>query len=719
MDIKELLKVEFKLRTEQVENTIALIDEGKTIPFIARYRKEQTGEMSDEVLRDFYERLKYLRNLLDRKEAILRSIEEQGKLTDELRVAIDNAQTMVEVEDIYEPYKKKKKTRASVAIEKGLEPLSIVILMGVEDTYERAKEFVNEELGVLSPEEAVQGASDILAQMIAEDFELKKIVRDVDFDKAMIETSLKKGGEEIENAKVYQMYFEFVESVKKIRDKSYQVLAIDRAEREEVLKVKIVHPDEEIFGIVAEKYIRTDLHKELMTVIIEDALKRLMLPSLEREIRSELTEEAGERAISVFGKNLSSLLMQGPVQGKVVLGWDPAFRTGCKIAVVDDTGKLLATTTVYPTEPQNKVAETKAMILKMIDKYSIDLIAIGNGTASRESEKIVAEIIKDAKRDVKYLIVSEAGASVYSASKLGTEEFPDLNVSLRGAVSIARRVIDPLAELVKIDPEHIGVGQYQHDVNQGRLKEALGGVVEASVNNVGVDLNTASVALLGYVSGISSAVAKNIVEYRENEGKFKNRKELLKVKRLGASAFEQSAGFLRIKDSSEVLDNTAVHPESYEKAKALMKEIGIKEQDLIDANQETIKKLEGAKVKELATKLDIGVPTLRDIITEIKKPGRDVRENLNPVVLKSDVLDIDDLTIGMKLDGTVRNVVDFGAFVDIGLKNDGLVHISKLSNKYVKNPMDVVSVGDIVKVTVIGIDKERGKIQLSMKDEVV
>lgn len=719
MDIKELLKVEFKLRTEQVENTIALIDEGKTIPFIARYRKEQTGEMSDEVLRDFYERLKYLRNLLDRKEAILRSIEEQGKLTDELRVAIDNAQTMVEVEDIYEPYKKKKKTRASVAIEKGLEPLSIVILMGVEDTYERAKEFINEELGVLSPEEAVQGASDILAQMIAEDFELKKIVRDVDFDKAMIETSLKKGGEEIENAKVYQMYFEFVESVKKIRDKSYQVLAIDRAEREEVLKVKIVHPDEEIFGIVAEKYIRTDLHKELMTAIIEDALKRLMLPSLEREIRSELTEEAGERAISVFGKNLSSLLMQGPVQGKVVLGWDPAFRTGCKIAVVDDTGKLLATTTVYPTEPQNKVAETKAIILKMIDKYSIDLIAIGNGTASRESEKIVAEIIKDAKRDVKYLIVSEAGASVYSASKLGTEEFPDLNVSLRGAVSIARRVIDPLAELVKIDPEHIGVGQYQHDVNQGRLKEALGGVVEASVNNVGVDLNTASVALLGYVSGISSAVAKNIVEYRENEGKFKNRKELLKVKRLGASAFEQSAGFLRIKDSSEVLDNTAVHPESYEKAKALMKEIGINEQDLIDANQETIKKLEGAKVKELATKLDIGVPTLRDIITEIKKPGRDVRENLNPVVLKSDVLDIDDLTIGMKLDGTVRNVVDFGAFVDIGLKNDGLVHISKLSNKYVKNPMDVVSVGDIVKVTVIGIDKERGKIQLSMKDEVV
>lgn len=716
MNIYQVLQNEFKLRAEQVENTIALIDEGKTIPFIARYRKEQTGEMSDEILRDFFERLKYLRNLIERKESVLNSIEEQGKLTDEIRLAIDHAQTMVEVEDIYEPYKKKKKTRASVAIEKGLEPLSIVILLGSENVYERAGEFINEELGVTSIEEAVQGASDILAQMIAEDFELKKLIRDVDFDKALIETSLKKGGEEIENAKVYQMYFEFIERVSKV--KSYQVLAIDRAEREDVLKVKINHPDEEIFKMVSEKYIRSDLHREIMTTIIEDALKRLLLPSLEREIRSELSEEAGERAISVFGKNLANLLMQGPVLGKTVLGWDPAFRTGCKIAVVDETGKLLATTTVYPTEPQNKVAETKATILKMIDKYAINLIAIGNGTASRESEKIVAEIIKDAKRDVKYLIVSEAGASVYSASKLGTEEFPDLNVSLRGAVSIARRVIDPLAELVKIAPEHIGVGQYQHDVNQGRLKEALGGVVEASVNTVGVDLNTASVALLGYVSGISSAVAKNIVEYRETEGKFKNRKELLKVKRLGASAFEQSAGFLRIKDSGEVLDNTAVHPESYDKAKALMKEIGITEQDLSEANPEAIRKLEGAKVKELASKLDIGVPTLRDIISEIKKPGRDVRENLNPVILKSDVLNIDDLTIGMKLDGTVRNVVDFGAFVDIGLKNDGLVHISKLSNKYVKNPMDVVSVGDVVSVTVIGIDKERGKIQLSMKDEL-
>lgn len=716
MDINQILQKEFQLRVDQVLNTVGLIDEGKTIPFIARYRKEQTGGMSDEILRDFYDRLKYLRNLMERKESILKSIEEQGKLTDEIRLAVDNAQTMVEVEDIYEPYKKKKKTRASVAIEKGLEPLSIVILLGNEQVHDRADEFINEELGVLTAQEAIQGACDILAQMIAEDFELKKEIRDLDFGKATIETSLKKGGEEMDNAKVYQMYFEFVESVRKI--KSYQVLAIDRAEREDVLKVKINHPDEEIVKMVSEKYIRSDLHREIMATIIEDALKRLLLPSLEREIRSELTEEAGERAISVFGKNLSSLLMQGPIQGKTVLGWDPAFRTGCKIAVVDDTGKLLDTTTVYPTEPQRKVAETKSVILKLIERWKVDLIAIGNGTASRESEKIVADIIKDAPRDVKYLIVSEAGASVYSASKLGTEEFPDLNVSLRGAVSIARRVIDPLAELVKIDPEHIGVGQYQHDVNQGRLKEALGGVVESSVNSVGVDLNTASVSLLGYVSGISASVAKNIVEYRETQGKFTNRKELLKVKRLGASAFEQCAGFLRIKDSSEVLDNTAVHPESYDKAKALMKEVGVSEQELIEANQEAIQKLERAKVKELAAKLEVGIPTLTDIIAEIKKPGRDVRENINPVVLKSDVLDIDDLTLGMKLDGTVRNVVDFGAFVDIGLKNDGLVHISKLSNQYVKNPMDVVSVGDVVKVTVIGIDKERGKVQLSMKDEL-
>ena len=715
MNINVVLKEEFKLRPDQVENTIELIDEGKTIPFIARYRKEQTGGISDEVLRDFYERLKYLRNLETRKEAVLKSIEEQGKLTEDLSQAVAEAQTMVEVEDIYEPFKKKRKTRASAAIEKGLEPLSLILLLGQEDAGAKAADYINEDLGVASEEEALQGAKDILAQMIAEDFELKKEIRDLDLAKAMIESELKKGAEEKEDASVYKMYYEFAEKVSTIP--SYRVLAIDRGEREDILKVKISHPEEEILKIVSEKYIRTDLHADLMEEVIADSLKRLMMPSLEREIRSTLTEEAGERAISVFGKNLSKLLMQRPVAGNVVLGWDPAFRTGCKIAVVDDTGKLLATTTVYPTVPQKKVAETKAEITKLIQKYKINLIAIGNGTASRESEKIVADIIKDCGQDVKYTIVSEAGASVYSASKLGTEEFPDLNVSLRGAVSIARRVIDPLAELVKIDPEHIGVGQYQHDVNQGRLKEALSGVVEGTVNNVGVDLNTASVALLGYVAGITPSIAKNIVSYREEEGRFKSRKELLKVKRLGNAAFEQCAGFLRIKDASEVLDNTAVHPESYDKAKALMEELGVQEADLTGQNPETLKKLEGLQVKELAKKLDMGVPTLNDIVLELKKPGRDIRESLDPVLLKSDVLDIKDLKIGMELDGTVRNVVDFGAFVDIGIKNDGLVHISQLSDQYVKNPMDVVSVGDIVKVTVIGVDLDRGKVQLSMKTQ--
>lgn len=715
MNINVVLKEEFKLRPDQVENTIELIDEGKTIPFIARYRKEQTGGISDEVLRDFYERLKYLRNLETRKEAVLKSIEEQGKLTEDLSQAVAEAQTMVEVEDIYEPFKKKRKTRASAAIEKGLEPLSLILLLGQEDAGAKAADYINEDLGVASEEEALQGAKDILAQMIAEDFELKKEIRDLDLAKAMIESELKKGAEEKEDASVYKMYYEFAEKVSTIP--SYRVLAIDRGEREDILKVKISHPEEEILKIVSEKYIRTDLHADLMEEVIADSLKRLMMPSLEREIRSTLTEEAGERAISVFGKNLSKLLMQRPVAGNVVLGWDPAFRTGCKIAVVDDTGKLLATTTVYPTVPQKKVAETKAEITKLIQKYKINLIAIGNGTASRESEKIVADIIKDCGQDVKYIIVSEAGASVYSASKLGTEEFPDLNVSLRGAVSIARRVIDPLAELVKIDPEHIGVGQYQHDVNQGRLKEALSGVVEGAVNNVGVDLNTASVALLGYVAGITPSIAKNIVSYREEEGRFKSRKELLKVKRLGNAAFEQCAGFLRIKEASEVLDNTAVHPESYDKAKALMEELGVQEADLTGQNPETLKKLEGLQVKELAKKLDMGVPTLNDIVLELKKPGRDIRESLDPVLLKSDVLDIKDLKIGMELDGTVRNVVDFGAFVDIGIKNDGLVHISQLSDQYVKNPMDVVSVGDIVKVTVIGVDLDRGKVQLSMKTQ--
>ena len=715
MNINSMLKDEFKLKTQQVENAIALIDEGKTIPFIARYRKEQTGEMSDEVLRDFFERLKYLRNLSDRKVSILNSIAEQDKLTKEIEDAVEKAMTMVELEDIYEPYKKKRKTRASVAIEKGLEPLANIIMLGQEDAQKRAAEFISEENGVNSEDEALSGAYDIIAQLIAEDFELKKAVRDIVNSESVIETSLKKDAEQKEDAVIYSMYYEFSELAKTIPP--HRVLAIDRGEKTDILKVKINHNTEKIYSIISEKYINSKIHEEHMEKIIDDSMKRLLLPSLERELRSELSETAGERAISVFGQNLSKLLMQSPVPGRTVLGWDPAYRTGCKIAVVDETGKLLDTCTVYPTKPQEKVEETRKIILGLIDKYKVDIIAIGNGTASRESEKIVADIIKEAKRTVKYLIVSEAGASVYSASKLGTEEFPDLNVSLRGAISIARRVIDPLAELVKIDPEHIGVGQYQHDVNQTRLKESLNSVVEASVNNVGVDLNTASVSLLSHVSGVSASIAKNIIEYRESVGKFKSRKELLKVKRLGNSAFEQCAGFLRIKESEEVLDNTAVHPESYEKTKLLMKQLEINEEDIANNSKEVISKLDGINHKEMAEKLEIGVPTLRDIISELKKPGRDIRENLSPVILKSDILDIDDLSIGTKLQGTVRNVVDFGAFVDIGLKNDGLVHISELSDRYVKDPMTVVSVGDIVDVTVIGIDRERNKVKLSMKKQ--
>ena len=679
--IYELLKKEFNLKQHYLENVIELIDEGNTIPFIARYRKEKTGEMSDETLRDFSERLKYLRNLQERKNTVLKSIEEQGKLTEEITNSIEKAQTLVEVEDIYEPYKKKKKTRASVSIEKGLEPLANIILSG-QNYLKEAIYFVDEEKGVADEKQAIAGASDILAQMIAEDFELKKELRKIYFEDSVIQTSTKKDSEEKENFQTYKMYFDFSENVNKIVP--HRILAIDRGEKEDILKVKIIHSEENFKSKVQDKYAYNKANFDIMNTIIDDSLKRLIVPSLERELRSNLSEKAQERAISVFGQNLSNLLMQSPIQNKVVMGWDPAYRTGCKIAVVDDTGKLLDTTTVYPTQPQNEKEATKKEILKLIKKHDINLIAIGNGTASRESEQIVADIIRET--DVKYLIVNEAGASVYSASELGTKEFPNLNVSLRGAVSIARRVIDPLAELVKISPEHIGVGQYQHDVNQTKLKETLTGVVESSVNSVGIDVNTASTALLSYVSGISASIAKNIVEYREEKGKFKSRKEFLKVKRLGESAFEQCAGFLRIKDADEILDNTAVHPESYQKAKSLLQELSITAEDLTKQNKETFDKLSNANLKLLSEKIDIGVPTLKDIIEELKKPGRDIRENTQNAILKSDILDMQDLKIGMKLDGTVRNVVDFGAFVDIGIKNDGLVHISQLSDKYVKNP---------------------------------
>ncbi|WP_454965020.1 Tex family protein [Filifactor alocis] len=713
MNLYEQLAKEFGLKKKQVEGAIHLIDEGNTIPFIARYRKEATGEMSDEVLRDFYDRLKYLRNLEDRKQQVKASIEEQNKLTSEIIFALQEAKTLVEVEDIYEPYKKKRKTRASVAIEKGLEPLSYMIRLGEENLLQQAQNFVNEEKEVLTAEDALQGAMDIVAQQLSEDFERKKKIRNIVFSTTKIETSQKKGAEEKDGYLTYSMYFEYNETAKDIPP--HRILAINRGEKEDILKVKYLHEEENIKSVLMEDIAHTKHNEDCLNRIVEDALKRLILPSLERELRSTMTETAEERAIEVFGQNLKDLLLQGTLPNVTILGWDPAFRTGCKIAVIDCTGKVLDTATIYPTAPQNKVEESKKVILNLIDRHQIDVIAIGNGTASRESEEIVREIIKESKREVHHIIVNEAGASVYSASKLGTEEFPDMNVSLRGAVSIARRLADPLAELVKISPEHIGVGQYQHDVNQGRLLEVLKGVVENAVNTVGIDLNTASSSLLGYVSGITPSIAKNIIEYRETNGAFRNRKELLKVKRLGASSFEQCAGFLRIKDGTEVLDNTLVHPESYDKAYGVLHSLHIASDELDTDSAETSEEFEKIDFPQLATQLEVGIPTLKDIVSELKKPGRDIRPKRNPVEFLSEIMTLDDLKEDMVLTGTVRNVLDFGAFVDIGLKSDGLVHISELSDKYVKHPLDIVRIGDIVTVRVIKIDRERGKVGLSMK----
>lgn len=713
MNLYEQLAKEFGLKKKQVEGAIHLIDEGNTIPFIARYRKEATGEMSDEVLRDFYDRLKYLRNLEDRKQQVKASIEEQNRLTPEIISALQEAKTLVEVEDIYEPYKKKRKTRASVAIEKGLEPLSYVIRLGEENLLQQAQNFVNEENEVLTAEDALQGAMDIVAQQLSEDFERKKKIRNIVFSTTKIETSQKKVAEEKDGYLTYSMYFEYNETAKDIPP--HRILAINRGEKEDILKVKYLHEEENIKSVLMEDIAHTEHNEDCLNRIVEDALKRLILPSLERELRSTMTETAEERAIEVFGQNLKDLLLQGTLPNVTILGWDPAFRTGCKIAVIDCTGKVLDTATIYPTAPQNKVEESKKVILNLIDRHQIDVIAIGNGTASRESEEIVREIIKESKREVHHIIVNEAGASVYSASKLGTEEFPDMNVSLRGAVSIARRLADPLAELVKISPEHIGVGQYQHDVNQGRLLEVLKGVVENAVNTVGIDLNTASSSLLGYVSGITPSIAKNIIEYRETNGAFRNRKELLKVKRLGASSFEQCAGFLRIKDGTEVLDNTLVHPESYDKAYGVLHSLHIASDELDTDSAETSEEFEKIDFPQLATQLEVGIPTLKDIVSELKKPGRDIRPKRNPVEFLSEIMTLDDLKEDMVLTGTVRNVLDFGAFVDIGLKSDGLVHISELSDKYVKHPLDIVRIGDIVTVRVIKIDRERGKVGLSMK----
>ena len=717
---------ELNIKPTQVDATIKLIDEGNTIPFIARYRKEVTGGLSDEILRDLADRLNYLRNLEQRKQEVINSIEEQGKLTDEILQNVAIAKTLAEVEDIYRPYKQKKKTRATVAKAKGLEPLAEIILAQEEkqDIFEIAKQYINvdklsdedkknKDKVVNTAEEAVQGALDIIAESISDDAKYRKEIKRLCYREGLIVT---KASNEEEKTN-YEMYYDFNEAIKFIP--SHRILAINRGEKEDAIKVKIEKPEEKILN-----YIERDILKKeetqftgMLKETVLDAFKRLIEPSIEREIRSDLTEKAEEKAIKVFGQNSKQLLLGAPIKGKTVMGFDPAYRTGCKIAVIDETGKVLDYTTVYPTEPQNDVVGAKKELLKLIDKDKIDMIAIGNGTASRESEMFVADMLKDTSRDVSYVIVSEAGASVYSASKLATEEYPDINVSIRGAISIARRLQAPLAELVKIDPKAIGVGQYQHDVNQKRLAESLAGVVEDSVNKVGVDVNTATPSLLSYVSGINSTIAKNIVKYRDENGKLKNRKQLLKVPKLGKVAFEQCAGFLRIMDGDNPLEITAVHPESYEATEKLLKSIGFDKEDL--RNKEKItdlrQKLKTIDVSKTATELGIGEMTLTDIIAELAKPGRDPRDEMPKPILRQDVLKLEDLKEGMILTGTVRNVIDFGAFVDIGVKYDGLVHISEMSEKFIKNPSDIVSVGDIVKVRVIKIDMERKKVALSMK----
>lgn len=716
---------ELNIKPNQVESTVKLIDEGNTIPFIARYRKEVTGGLSDEILRDLGERLTYLRNLEKRKEEIIKSIDEQGKLTDEILQAVAIAKILSEVEDIYRPYKQKKKTRATVAKAKGLEPLAKIIIeqKEVKPIEEVAKEYVNidklsdedkknKDKVVATVEDAIQGALDIIAEDISDNAKYRKEIKRICYREGQVVTRASKP-EEKSN---YEMYYEYQEAIKFIP--SHRILAINRGEKEEFLKIKLEKPEEKILKYIEKDIIKnTTQFTEMLKTTIEDSFKRLIEPSVDREIRSDLTEKAEEKAIKVFGKNSKQLLLGAPIKGKTVMGFDPAYRTGCKIAIIDETGKLLDYTTVYPTEPQNDVVGARRELLKLIEKDKVDMIAIGNGTASRESEMFVADMIKDTKRDVHYVIVSEAGASVYSASKLATEEYPDINVSIRGAISIARRLQDPLAELVKIDPKAIGVGQYQHDVNQKKLAESLTGVVEDSVNKIGVDVNTATPSLLSYVSGINNTIAKNIVKYRDENGKLKNRKQLLKVPKLGKVAFEQCAGFLRILDGDNPLEITAVHPESYEVAEKLLNEIGFDKKDLKDKEKlEAIQnKLKTVDIAKTSTDLNVGEMTLTDIIEELSKPGRDPREDMPKPILRSDVLKLEDLKEGMVLTGTVRNVIDFGAFVDIGVKHDGLVHISEMSEKFIKNPSDIVSVGDVVKVKVIKIDKERQKVGLSMK----
>ena len=712
MNINDILRKEFNLRDEQINNTIKLIDEGNTIPFIARYRKEMTGEMSDVTLRAFYDKLIYLRNLQNRKDDVIRIIEEQGKLTSEIKVSIEKANTLQEVEDIYAPYKQKKRTRATIAKERGLEQLALDILnKNISNIDEEVSKYINPEKEVNSVEDAIKGANDIIAEIVSDDAKIRKYIRELALREGVIVT--KNSNEE---KSVYDMYYDYSESVKTIAP--HRVLAINRGEKEDFLKVKVEINNEKVINYIINEYVNDKnlKNKEVIVSAIEDSYKRLIFPSIEREIRNTLTENAQERAISVFGKNVKSLLLQAPVKDKVVMGFDPAFRTGCKIAVVDKNGKLLDTTTVYPTEPQNKVEESKKELKALIEKYNIDIIAIGNGTASRESEKFVSDMIKEIDREVQYIIVSEAGASVYSASELANEEHPDINVSLRGAISIARRLQDPLAELVKIDPKSIGVGQYQHDLNQKKLEGVLDGVVEDSVNSVGVDLNTASYSLLEHIAGISKTIAKNIVAYREENGDFTSRAQIKKVKRLGPQAFTQCAGFMRIEGAKNPLDNTGVHPESYDICKNMLDMLGYSLSDVENKNISDIdSKVEAIGIKELSSKLQVGEVTLKDIIAEIKKPGRDPREEGIKPILRTDVLKIADITEGMILKGTVRNVVDFGAFVDIGIKNDGLVHKSEMSKGFVKDPMTIVTVGDIVDVKVIGVDMNKKRVALSMK----
>lgn len=711
MDILKVLEKEFSIKDWQVKNTVDLIEQGNTIPFISRYRKEVTGSLTDEVLRDFHERWVYLTNLEAKKEQVINSIEEQGLLTDDLKQLITAAKTLVEVDDLYRPFRPKRRTRATIAKEKGLEPLAMNIMLQqlTQSLDIIAEPFVNKEKEVNTVEEAIEGAKDIIAELISDEADYRKEIRNLTFTKGKLVTRAKNDTV----LSVFEMYYDYSEDIKQIV--GHRVLAINRGENEKILVVKLEAPIEDILKYLSKKVIVSEniYTKPVLLDVIEDSYKRLIAPAIEREIRNALTEKAEEGAIKVFGKNLEQLLMQPPINDKVVLAIDPAFRTGCKIAVIDGTGKVLDTNVIYPTAPKNDIEGAKSVLKKLIDKHKVELIAIGNGTASRETELFVVDLLKEIKQAIQYIIVNEAGASVYSASKLGSEEFPQYDVALRSAVSIGRRLQDPLAELVKIDPKSVGVGQYQHDMNQKYLGEALSAVVEDSVNKVGVDLNTASPSLLQYVSGINKTLATNIVSYREANGKFYSRKELQKVAKLGAKAFEQCAGFLRIADGKNPLDNTGVHPESYEAAAKLLEEMGYQLDDVKTARVKDIQKTIN-NLEEVAKKLEVGVPTLQDIIKELEKPGRDPREEMPKPILRTDVLEMDDLTEGMVLKGTIRNVIDFGAFVDIGVHQDGLVHISQICSKFIKHPLEVVSVGDIVDVKVLSVDVQKKRIALSM-----